>query len=98
MVEPFNGTFGGVERDDDYIITVSHPEANARSFVGLKSDRTFEFERRVCYYAGNTQAGELAEVSEPNDSVIEGEYSDYRVESLFATEFTYTHFDDSRCT
>ena len=96
-VVPFEGEFGGVQRDDDYVITVNHPEADPRSFVGLRSGVTWEFERRVCYYVGNTQAGELAEVSEPNDSVIEGEYSDYQVESLFATEFIYTHFNEEKC-
>ena len=75
----------------------THAEADPRSFVGLKSDITWEFERRVCYYVGNTQAGKLAEVSEPNNSVIEGVYSDYQVESLFATGLTYTHFNEDRC-
>lgn len=98
-VEPFNGDFGGEQRTDDYVITVRHPESSPRRFVGLKSDVTWEFETRVCYYVGNAQAGKLAEVSDPNDndSVIEGTYSDYRVDSLFATDFKYTHFNTARC-
>ena len=91
----FEGEFGGVLRDDDYVITVDHPDFEPRSFVGLKADVTWEFEERVCYYVGNTQAGELAEVTEPNDSVIEGTYKDYKVNSLFATDYEYSHFDAS---
>ena len=53
---------------------------------------TWKFEKRVCYYVGNTQAGQLAEVSDPNDSVIEGTYNDYKVDSLFATNYVYSHF------
>ena len=86
---------GEVQRTDDYIITVTHPDYldEPRSFVGLKSNVTWEFENRVCYYVGNTQAGKLAEVDDPNDSVIQGEYSEYKVESLFATEFKYNCFN-----
>ena len=81
-VTPHNGDFGGVQRTDDYVITVDHPDSPPRSFVGLRSEVTWEFEKRVCYYVGNTQAGQLAEVSDPNDSVIEGVYSDY-IQSRF---------------
>ena len=99
-VVPYDGDFGDGPRDDDYLITVMHPEAAARRFVGLRSEITWEFERSVCYYVGNSQAGEIAEVSDPNDndSVIEGVYSDYQVDSLFATDYTYTHFNEGRCT
>ena len=91
------GLFGGEQRTDDYVITVDHPESEPRSFVGLKSDVTWEFENRVCYYVGNTQAGKLAEVDDPNDSVIEGEYTEYKVETLFSTAFKYSHFDEGNC-
>ena len=96
-VSSYTGLFGGEDRTDDYIITVDHPQSDPRSFVGLKYSVTWEFEKRVCYYVGNTQAGKLAEVSDPNDSVIEGDYTDYKVDSLFATDFKFSHFDVSRC-
>ena len=96
-VEPFEGEFGGIERNDDYIITVSHPQSTPRSFVGLRRDITWEFERRVCYYVGSGLAGKLSEVSVPNDSVIEGVYNEYQVDSLFATSFIYSHFNDAGC-
>ncbi|CAI8023710.1 hypothetical protein GBAR_LOCUS13830, partial [Geodia barretti] len=98
-VSSYTGLFGGAERSDDYVITVDHPQSDPRSFVGLKYSVTWEFEKRVCYYVGNTQAGELSEVSDPNpnDSVIEGDYTDYKVDSLFATDFKFSHFDGNRC-
>ena len=91
-VLPFNGDFGGSPTYDDYVITVDHPDSPPRSFVGLKYKRTWEYEKGVCYYAGNTQAGPLPEVSDPIDSVIEGVYRDYIVDSLFATDYIYSHF------
>ena len=96
-VSEFTGLFNGVQRSDDYVITVDHPEYDPRSFVGLKADVTWEFEERVCYYVGNTQAGKLAEVEDPdpNDSVIHGTYDNYKVDSLFATDYLYSHFEGS---
>ena len=67
-----------------------NPGTPPRSFVGIESSVTWELERRPCYFVGSGQAGLLVEVSEPNDSVIEGVYSDYIIESLFATSYTYT--------
>ena len=64
--------------------------------MGIKSFVTWEL-GRTCYFVGNEQAGKLAEVSDPNDSVIEGDYGDYIVESLFATAYTYSHFLESLC-
>ena len=98
-MESYIGDFGGEQRTDDYIITVDHPDAvdGPRSFVGLKSDVTWEFENRVCYYVGNTQAGPLAEVDEPNDSVIEGIYTEYKVDTLFSSGFMYSHFNEGAC-
>ena len=58
---------------------------------------TWEFEKRPCLYVGNSQAGPLGEDVVPNDSVIEGVYSDYEVESMFASDFTFSHFEESRC-
>ena len=56
-------------------------------------------ERRPCYFVGNGQGGKLSkeEISEPNDSVIEGRYTDYIVESTFATDYKYSHFDERKC-
>ena len=79
------------------MVTVNYPNSEPRSFVGLLSNVTWEFEKRPCIYAGNSQAGPISEVDSPNDSVIEGEYTDYEVASMFATGFTYSHFDETHC-
>ena len=95
-VSPYNGDFDGVLRTDDYVITVHHPDSPPRSFVGLRYPLTWGHGDRVCYYVGNPQAGPLREVSDPNDSVIEGVYHDYKVDSLFATDYIYSHFTACR--
>ena len=97
-MEPYTGDFGGAQRNDDYVITVNHPNSDKpRSFVGLMANVTWEFEQRVCYYVGNGQGGEISEVAKPNDPVIQGEYSEYKVGSLFSAGFMYSNFDDARC-
>ena len=58
---------------------------------------TWEFEKRPCLYVGNSQAGPLGEAVDPNDSVIEGTYRDYEVDSLFSPEFKFYHFDKTHC-
>ena len=90
-------SFNGVFCDDDYIITVNYPGTPPRRFVGLRYSVTWEFEKRPCYYVGNSQAGPLGETVDPNDSVIEGTYRDYEVNSLFSPDFEFSHFDKTQC-
>ena len=91
------GLFNGVIRNDDYIITVNYPGSPPRCFITLGYSVTWEFERRPCLYAGNHQAGPPQEILDPNDSVIEGTYRDYEVDSLFSPDFGFSHFDESNC-
>ena len=49
-----------------------------------------------CYYVGSAQGGRTSERPE-NEPVIEGRYTDYRVEQLFDYEFKYSQFEESRC-
>ena len=84
-----------------YVVTVEPEDAPARSFLGhfyhLKWDKT----REPCLYVGNAQGGPSYEVPDPNDSVIEGRYRDYIFdgadENLFATGYTYSQFEEGRC-
>ena len=39
----------------------------------------------------------MREITEPNDSVIQGSYRDYNVASLFGTDFVYSRFNVSLC-
>ena len=97
-IVPYTGLTNGEQLSSDYIITVNHPDSDPRNFVGLKYNLTWESERRVCYYSGNSQAGPISEVDpDVNDPVIEGNYREYKVDSLFATNFKYAHFEESRC-
>ena len=77
-------------------MTVSHP-SSTRSFTGVLYDLTWEFESKQCLYVGNRQGGPIAEVDDPNDSVIEGSYQDYLTEGAFVTQFAYSVFKESEC-
>jgi len=98
--EPFNGTLrDGTEPTDNYIVTVSHPDSESRRFLATFLPRTWERgSKRPCLYAGNSQAGQTDELLSINDPVIEGRYVDYQLDSPFATEFEYSHFDETMCT
>ena len=86
----------GVIRDDTYDITVNYP-GQQRQFVGFLYPLTWEFEENQCLYVGNGQGGPIDEVESPNDPVLYGEYSDYKVDNIFGTEFDYDHFESARC-
>ena len=98
-VTAYDGNFAGSQRSDDYLIRVPYPRSQERSFVGILGDKTWEFEKRPCLYVGNSQGGPIDEVDKdgPNDSVIEGEYTQYEVAGLFSTLFTYGRFNESSC-
>ena len=61
------------------------------------SDGTRGYEERPCLYVGNSQAGKLGEEVEPNDSVIEGSYQDYIVDSVFSPSFRFAQIDENNC-
>lgn len=95
-VEEHKGEFDGVQRDDDYLITVG--AQTPRKFVGIKLEKTWRFSNGTCYYVGNTQGGRLSSEEAFGDSVIEGEYTDYIVDSLFDTQYIpFGQFDEDLC-
>lgn len=84
--------------DNAYSVTVNYIDQPPRMFVGWLFPITWEVRQEYCIYAGNGQGGWAYEVPDPfNDPVIEGNYADYRVDSAFATEFQYSHFEENRC-
>ncbi len=96
--------FTGVDRNGNpvperYVINLSSPTSGEeRTFTGWYYDLTWEFEDGPCLYAGNRQAGPIYEIQEPNDSVIEGRYKEYMVNSAFSeVEYTYGLFNEDRC-
>lgn len=60
-----------------------------RSFLGDLFPRTWDNTREECLYVGNSQGGPSAEFAIFPDSVIEGSYRDYIVDSMFGTDFGY---------
>ena len=84
---------------DPYTMTVEYPQATeVRTFVGVLIPRLWNHDSAQCIYAGNSQGGSTGTgPSAPMDSVIEGEYRDYRVTGLFGVDFLYSKFETKMC-
>lgn len=82
---------------DLYVVTIQHPLAPRRQFVGLYYTLSWEFQSEPCLYVGNRQGGPIREVDDPNDSVIEGDYTNYIVAEKFGTNFQYSVFNQTTC-
>ena len=87
----------GETTENYFEVTVRYPGSDERRFVALRLSVTWEFEKKPCLYVGNSQAGPLGEVVDPNDSVIEGTYKDYIVDSIFSPVFKFAHIDEDNC-
>lgn len=99
LISEFTGTLFDVSdaRDDRYTITVQHPSCPQRRFSAILLEVDWEFKQNPCFYAGNQQGGPIYEVEEPNDSVIEGDYENYRVLGDFSSEFAFSRFNEAMC-
>ena len=87
----------GTPVEDRYIINFTRPGSEPRVFTGFFYPLTWDFKEGPCLYVGNRQAGPIAEVDDPNDSVIEGTYSDYLVAGAFVTDFEFGLFNEDQC-
>ena len=97
-VTQYNGTLrDGSTVDNSYRINIKPRNKPVRSFVGFLEPVTFDFTRQQCLYAGNSQGGPINEVIEEglNDSLLEGDYTEYQMDSSFDTEYVYGHFESS---
>ena len=65
--------------------------------MGFLYPLTWEFDERQCLYVGNGQGGPIDEVDNPNDPVLQGEYTDYIIDDLYGTDFAFGHFVSSTC-
>ena len=76
-----------------------HPQDHTtRTFVGVLIPRLWNHDPGKCIYAGNSQGGStLTGPSAPYDSVIEGDYHNYRLKSLFQVDFAYSKFNIHLC-
>ena len=77
------------------MVTVEPMDSPKRSFVSDLDRQKWDNSRDICLYSGNIQGGTLQEVEDPNDSVIEGTYVDYRTSELFSSSFMYSKFEQS---
>ena len=100
----FNGTglYEGADISRYYVVTVDSASegGSPRSFLGEFYHLKWDKSRESCLYAGNAQGGPSYEVEDPNDSVLEGRYSEYIISNedrVFDTQYKYSQFDESRC-
>ena len=92
----YNEQIRGDVRADAYTITVNYP-GQQRQFVGFLYSLNWELEENWCLYVGNRKGGPINEVDNPNDPVLQGEYTDYKVDNIFGTEYVFGHFESARC-
>ena len=80
-----------------YEITVEYPGSKPRSFIDVLHSRTWELDKQPCLYVGDSQVGPPNKVPNLNNSVIEGDYTDYIITTLFSTDYKYSHFERTQC-
>ena len=77
-----------------YVVNVKHPQAQLRSFLADHYSHVWDGSPKPCLYAGSSQGGPISDV-EPNDPVIEGNYHEYEVNSLFDYQFKYNRLNSN---
>ena len=73
-----------------YNVTVMPWDSAPRSFLGDSFPRTWDNTPESCLYVGNGQGGPSGEFPDLTGSVIEGHYTEYMVDDMFATDFKYS--------
>ena len=87
----------GERVSDVYVINVT-TSSNKRSYAGFFGHYKWEGDIGPCLYAGDSQSGSSYEIAEPNDGVIEGVYTDYKVEGPFGEDgYKFGRFEGSNC-
>ena len=97
--------FTGVDRSGNpvlewYVVNITSSfTGEERSYTGRLNELTWSLEVKCpCLYVGNRQAGPIYEIRAPNDSIIEGHYSEYLVPDIFSEEqFIYGLFEEDNC-
>lgn len=88
VIPDFEGSF--------FNVTVEPIDSAPRSFLGDSFPRTWDNTKEQCLYVGNGQGGPGGEYrDELPGSVIEGRYSDYMMDDMFDTDFTYARIEGS---
>ncbi len=81
-----------------YTVNVNPDDSSARSFVAEVYSRTWDKRRESCLYAGNSQGGSYSELQDPGlpaDSIIQGNFKEYQTTGLYATQWTYSMFNEA---
>ena len=80
-------------------MTIQPPSSPTRRVGAFLEAHRWDGTPQSCLYAGNSQGGPLGEVkvSDPQDSLIEGDINDYRMQSAFATNYRFEQFDETSC-
>ena len=80
----------------DYVQIYSPGHPKYRLVAAFKYNLTWDHTPMTCYYVGNKQGGGIHPV--PSESVIEGDYDDYIMVSLYDTSLKdYGMFNNSIC-
>lgn len=100
IVTKYNRTLrDGTINDQTYQVQLKPKNKPTRTFVGFLESTTWDFTNQQCLYAGNAQGGSIYETAEgePNDPLLEGDFTQYKMDSAFDVEFDYNHYDSSQC-
>ena len=71
-----------------------------RTFPAMLSDKTWSLDHKFampdskCLYVGNSQGGPESSL---DDSVIEGNWTDYITDSLYETKWTFSRYTAATC-
>ena len=93
--QKFTDLFRNGQTRDNAVEVTTPQELGPRSFVTLTHPITWDQRSELCLYAGSRQAGASNYVTSPADPVIEGYYTDYKVEGKFGSEYEYSVFSSS---
>lgn len=92
----YNGLLkDGSAPSNTYIVELRPPNKQIRQFLAFLSPYAWDFSHQTCLYAGDSNAGASYELESPNDSVIEGYFTDYIMDDAFDTSYQFSEFDES---
>lgn len=84
-------------QNGEVFIELFHSTNPSYRFIPAElAPRTWDHTQATCYYVGDSQGGP-SHSRDPVESVIEGNVYQYETNSLFATSFMYSNFEESIC-
>ena len=86
----------GETNDQSYVQIYEPGHESYRNFPAFFYDLVWDHSDDGCYYAEDSQGGPERS-RDLTHSVIKGDYTQYVMDGLFDTGFTYNRFDDANC-